>query len=349
MSAAAMKVNSAHRQAGISMVEILIALVISLFLLGGIVQVYLANKTTYRFTESLARVQENGRFAIEFMVQDLRLAGFFGCAVYDPEDPENIVNNLDPDGTGYDAALHDFVLGGVIEGTDGDGLNGSDSVTLRGSKPGQLSVVPPFNVNKSADIFVNANSIVNPNDVVMVSNCRGADIFQVTNATQSGTSNKMAVVHNTGTGSPGNYNPDNCQGGIAHCLSQSYGADAALFRLQSVTYSIALGASGEPALWRSENGVNLELIEGVEELQILYGMDTDDDDFPNQFVSIDNVANKFDIVAVRLMLMVRSIDDQVVEDNQVYTFNGNTVTAADYRLRQEFSTTVALRNRVGSS
>ena len=344
-----MKRNSPYHQMGISMVEILIALVISLFLLGGIVQVYLANKTTYKFTEALARVQENGRFAIEFMVQDLRLAGFFGCALFDPEDPENIVNNLDPDGTGYDAALHDFVLGGVIGGTDGDGMNGSDSVTLRGSKPGQLNVVPPYNVNKSAAIFVTANEIVQPDDIVMVSNCRGADIFQVSNVTQSGTANKMSVVHNTGEDSPGNYNPDNCHGGNAHCLSQSYGADAALFRLQSVTYSIAPGASGEPSLWRSENGINLELIEGVEELQLLYGLDTDDDDFPNQFVTIDNVANNFDVVAVRIMLMVRSIEDLVVEDNQTYTFNGNTVTAADFRLRQEFSTTVALRNRVGSS
>jgi len=341
--------NSALRQAGISMVEILIALVISLFLLGGIVQVYLANTTTYRFTEALGRVQENGRFALEFIAQDLRMAGFFGCAMFDPEDSENIVNNLDPDGTGYDDSLHDFVLAGVIEGTDNDGLNGSDSVTLRGSKAGQLNIVPPFSVNKSANIFVTNNDILAPNDIVMVSNCRGADIFQVTNATQSTTANKMAVVHNTGTGSPGNYNPDNCQGGNNHCLSQSYGADAALFRLQSVTYSIAPGASGEPALWRSENGINLELIEGVEELQLLYGLDTDDDDYPNQYVTIDNVADNFDIIAVRIMLMVRSIADPVVEDNQVYTFNGNTVTAADRRLRQEFSTTVALRNRVGSS
>jgi len=341
--------NSAHRQAGISLVEILIALVISLFLLSGIVQVYLANKTTYRFTEALGRVQENGRFAIEFMVQDLRMAGFFGCALFDPEDPENIVNNLDPDGAGYDTSLHDFVLAGVIEGTEGDGTNGSDSVTLRGSKPGHLSVVEPFSVSKSAVIFVTANDIVKPNDIVMVSNCRGADIFQVTNATQGGNASKMSVVHNTGNNSPGNYNPDNCKGGNAHCLSQAYGADASMFRMQSVSYTIAPGASGEPALWRSENGVNLELIEGVEELQLLYGLDTDDDDFPNQFVTIDNVADTFDIVAVRIMLMVRSIADQVVEDNQVYTFNGNTVTAADRRLRQEFSTTVALRNRVGSS
>jgi len=331
------------------MVEILIALVISLFLLSGIVQVYLANKTTYRFTEALGRVQENGRFSLEFMVKDLRMAGFFGCAMFDPQDSENIVNNLDPNGAGYDTALHDFVLAGVIEGTDADGLNGSDSVTLRGAKAGQLHVVAPFNVNKSANIHVTANDVVAPDDIVMVSNCLGADIFQVSNATKSANASHMTVVHNTGNGTPGNYNPDNCQGGNAHCLSQSYGADAALFRLQSVTYSIALGASGEPALWRSENGVNLEIIEGVEELQLLYGLDTDDDDFPNQFVTIDNVADNSDIVAVRIMLMVRSIEDRVVEDNQTYTFNGNTITAVDRKLRLEFSTTVALRNRVGSS
>jgi type IV pilus assembly protein PilW len=331
------------------MVEILIALVISLFLLGGIVQVYLANKSSYRFTEAVARIQENGRFSIETMTQDLRMAGFFGCAMFDPEDPDNIVNNLDKDGPGYDPALHDFVLAGVIQGTEGDGMNGSDSVTLRGSMPGQLSVQPPFNVDTSSAIFIKSNDIVKPDDIVMISNCRGADIFQVTNTTTSATSNKMSVVHNTGTGAPGNYNPDNCKGGNAHCLSQSYGADASLFRMQTVTYTIAPGASGEPALWRSQNGVNLELIEGVEELQMLYGLDTDDDDFPNQFVTIDNVPDTFDIVSVRIMLMVRSNEDFLAEDNQTYSFDGNTITAAERRLRQEFTTTIALRNRVGSS
>ena len=116
-----------------------------------------------------------------------------------------------------------------------------------------------------------------------------------------------------------------------------------------MTYSIAPGASGEPALWRSQDGVNQELIEGVEELQVLYGLDSDDDDFPNQFVTIDNVPDTFDIVSVRLMLMVRSNQDFLAEGNQTYSFNGNTVTAADRRLRQEFTTTIALRNRVGSS
>jgi type IV pilus assembly protein PilW len=335
-------------QLGISMVEILVALVISLFLLGGIVQVYIGNKASYTFTDNIGRIQENGRFAMDTLTQDLRMAGFWGCAIFDPDDTANITNNLDPNGTGYDPELYDFLLQGAIEGTENDGLNGSDSVSLRGSKPMQVNVHPPYNVSTSAMLHVTANDSVQPGDIVMVSNCRGADIFQVTNTTNSTTASQNALVHNTGGGSPGNYNPSNCQGGNAHCLSQTYGSDAALFEMQAVTYSIAPGASGEPALWRSENGTNLELIEGIEQMQVLYGLDTDDDDFPNQYVISTAVPDMYDVISVRIMLLVRSNTDFIAEANQSYSFNGNNITAADRRLRQVFTTTIALRNRVGA-
>jgi type IV pilus assembly protein PilW len=337
------------RQLGISLVEILVSLVISLFLLGGIVQVYVANKATYKFTDAISRIQENGRFSMEIMAQDLRMAGFWGCAIFDPDDTDNIVNNLNVGSPGYDPALHDFVGQGAIQGTENDGLNGSDSVTLRGSKPNQVNVHPPYNVATSASIHVTATDSVVPGDIVMVSNCRGADIFQVTNKTTSTSASQNALVHNTGSGSPGNYNPDSCKGGgNAHCLSQTYGSDAALFKLQTVTYTIAAGASGEPALWRSENGTNVELIEGVEEMQLLYGIDDDGDHFANQYVASDAVADMNNVIAVRLMLLVRSEDAFVAEAPQTYTFNGNTVTPADRRLRQVFSTTIGLRNRIGA-
>lgn len=339
--------NMNKQQRGISLVEVLVALVISLFLLGGIIQVYVGNKASYSFTNAISRVQENGRFAMDTITQDLRMAGFWGCALFDPDDTENIVNNLDPAGPGYDPALYDFVLRGAIEGTDNDGLNGSDSVTLRGSKPNQVNVHPPYNTSTSANIHVTANNKVQPGDIVMVSNCRGADIFQVTNTTTSTNANQNAVVHNTGTGSPGNHNPDSCQGGNAHCLSQTYGADSAMFELQTVTYSIAVGASGEPALWRSENGTNVELIDGVEQMQVLYGVDTDDDNFANQYVVSTAVPDMLDVIAIRLMLLVRSETDFISEGNQTYFFNGNTTVAGDRRLRQVFTTTIALRNRVG--
>ena len=330
------------------MVEVLVALVISLFLLGGVIQVYIGNKATYSFTDAIGRIQENGRFAMETMAQDLRLAGFFGCAVFDPDDPENIVNNLDEASPDYNPLLHDFLAAGIIDGEDGDGLNGSDEITVRGAKPTQVNVHEPYNTSTSDDIHVTATLSIEPDDIVMLSNCRGADIFQVTDKVASIDPDNEAIVHTTGGGSPGNFNPDTCAGPAgSHCLSQTYGSDAAMFEMQTVTYSIQDGASGEPALWRSENGADVELVDGVEELQILYGIDTDNDDFPNRYVPIDDVADTFDVMSIRLMLLLRSESDFLAEGSQTYTFNGDTVTPADRRLRQVFTTTVALRNRLG--
>jgi len=340
--------NHFKHQHGMSLVEVLVALVISLFLLGGIIQVYLGNKTSYAFSNSISRIQENGRYSLDTMAQDLRMAGFFGCATFDPTDTDNIVNSLNPAGTGYNAAVHDIIGGGLLQGTNNDGMNGSDSITLRGAKPGQFNVYPPYGPSTSANIKVNNNDTLESGDIIMISNCRGADIFQVTSTTQGSGAAKDAVVHNTGsTTEPGNYNPDTC--GSGHCLSQVYGADASVFQLQTVTYRIWPGESGEPALWRSENGTDLELIEGIEQMQILYGIDTDNDDFPNRYVVSTGVADMNNVMSVRLMLLVRSEADGITEDFQQYNYNGATITAADQRLRQVFTTTIALRNRIGDS
>lgn len=339
-------------QHGISLVEVLVALVISLFLLAGIIQVYVGNKSSYTFSNSISRIQENGRYALETMAQDLRMAGFFGCAIFDPEDDaamDSIVNNLNPNGVGYTDDIHNFLEKDLVEGTENDGLNGSDSITMRGAEPGNVTVQPPYG-SVSAQIMVSQPHNLVEGDIVMVSNCRGADIMQISNINAA----NGTLVHNTGAGvEPGNYNPDNCVGGNAHCLSQTYGADSAMFRFRTVTYSIAVGESGEPALWRSENGVDAELVEGIDQMQLLYGVDTTDDDFPNQYMTstelIASANDWYDVMSIRLMLLVRSAALQVVEAPQVITYNGATTTAADYRLRQVFSTTIALRNRIGST
>ena len=49
------------------------------------------------------------------------------------------------------------------------------------------------------------------------------------------------------------------------------------------------------------------------------------------------------------VLLLRSIDDFITEDPQSYTYNRVPTTPADRRLRQVFTTTIALRNRIGSS
>ncbi|MFO1372002.1 MAG: PilW family protein [Candidatus Competibacteraceae bacterium] len=65
---------------GFSLIEVMVALTISLFLLLGVTYVYTGGKQTYRSTASLSRMQENGRLAFQYLSQDLMMAGSFGCA-----------------------------------------------------------------------------------------------------------------------------------------------------------------------------------------------------------------------------------------------------------------------------
>ncbi len=332
-----------NSQSGISLVEILVALVISLFLLGGIVQVYTGNKATFKFTNALAEVQENGRFALDTMTQDLRLAGEWGCIPYDSNDTSNINNALSgATVAGYDNMLHDFVGEEAIAGTNNDGLNGSDSVTIRGGKPGQANVKSPFTDAGTAEITVAGNSRIGGNDFILITRCGAndllideeADIMRVTSSTYDSGNDDTRLT-------------------LAGNKSQRFENDASVIELQTVTYAIQNSALGNnvPTLIRSEFGNNQELVEGVEDMQILYGVDSDDDQFPNQYFDAGNVAvNDWEnVVAIRIMLLVQSFDDFVTEDAQTYTFNGVQVTPADRRLRQVFTTTIALRNRIGSS
>lgn len=64
---------------GVSLIELMIALAIGTVLLIGLVQVFAASRTAYQLSTGLARVQENGRFAMDILQRDLRMAGHVGC------------------------------------------------------------------------------------------------------------------------------------------------------------------------------------------------------------------------------------------------------------------------------
>ena len=68
--------SSLRHQQGLTLVEILVALVISLFLTAGVIQLFIGTKQTYRFHDALSRLQENGRFALDRMAWDIRMANF---------------------------------------------------------------------------------------------------------------------------------------------------------------------------------------------------------------------------------------------------------------------------------
>lgn len=84
------------------MVELLVAMAVGLFLMGGIIQVFVSSKASYRVGEANSRVQENGRFAIQMLAADLRGARSVGCrsmALDEAQDSLNVVacDLLDPE------------------------------------------------------------------------------------------------------------------------------------------------------------------------------------------------------------------------------------------------------------
>ena len=65
-------------QAGLTLIELMVAMLIGLFLILGSVTVFTQSRGSYRVSDNIARVQENARFALDTMEPDIRLAGFWG-------------------------------------------------------------------------------------------------------------------------------------------------------------------------------------------------------------------------------------------------------------------------------
>lgn len=318
----------ANRQTGITLVEILIALTIGTFLIGGILQTFISSKQIYRVQEGLSRLQENARFAMEFISHDMRMADYFGCFT---TGVGGIVNNLNFAGN---PAAFNYSLG-AITGTQGlvnggnSALDASDSITIRGAS-GSGILLTTASVFATDPLTATAHGL-NANDLIFVTDCNNADIFQASAVTAN------TISHNT-PGTPGN---------TTAILSDTYSTDAQLYQVSTIKYDIQNGAGGRSALFRQIDGAAAtELVEGIENIQILYGENTDTDSSPNYYVPADNVVNMANVVSIQISLLVSSSDDNLTTQPLAFTYNGATTTPADRRIRRVFTSTIALRNRL---
>lgn len=363
--------HTPQRSAGFSLVELMVALVLGLVIMAAVLSVFVGMNQSARTEDALSRLQENARFALEKLSVDVRQAGFFGCV-------PDVKVLLNPAGAGYSAALYDLtraVSGWEYSGTGPGSTFNSISLAATGVPVGnwkdnaggnldvqfQNQVVPgsdvlvirradqKLNITAAGVTPVNANTIVltgasgvAQDTIVLVSDCRGSDLFQ-------NRSNEAA--HNLArgaTGSPGNLNPATNEFGHA------YDGDMEIYTFSVTAYYIGLGASGEPALFRRRYplggaGVTEELVDGVETMQVLYGEDTDADRIANIYRSADTVADWGRIVSVRIGLLLRGRDEGRGElDTASYAVGGMTFDPIDRRnLRRRVVTwTITLRNRV---
>lgn len=315
-------------QNGLTLVELMIAMVLSLVLVGGVTQTYVSTKQTYRLTEAQSRIQENGRFALYLLTRDIRMADFWGCLTT----AGDIQNHL-----ASTAGIYGFADG--LTATNNTGLNGSDTITLKGAFNNGVHVAQVMPTT-SADLKVSDNSGLQEDEIVLVSDCLHGEIFQITNDPGTGgAGGKDEVVHNT---SGGGHVPGNA----TKVFQKKYGLDATVYKLETRFYFIATGASGEPSLFITESGVTSELVEGVENMQILFGEDTDGDLTPNYYVDADSIADMEQVVSVKVSLLLHSMENNVTGGDLSMDYNGGTSTIANRRLGRVFSSTINIRNRM---
>lgn len=342
-----------ERQNGFSLIELMIALVIGLILVGGVIQVFVGSKVTYSTQAALSKVQENGRFAMSFLARDIRQAGYTGCSRNTTS--ANTIRNAS-------GALPSFLdFDNMVTGLDNmNGVDTFDNVPLAGTDVIEVKFVDPTSacdidkhVPTSANLHCNADHDFQKGEILVVTDCTHTAVFQFAKA---GTTNKI-VVHGSGN----SVSPGNCTKGLgtpvdcssANGTSYQY-TNGSVMRMASYRYYVATSSFGEPSLYRETitntggtYGIgSQELVEGIENLQILYGEDTNGDGSADYYVPYGSVSDANDIVSVRVNILVRSIEDGIVQGSQSVQFNGVTSTFNDGRLRKAFTSTIALRNRL---
>ncbi len=352
-----------HQQ-GLSLIELMISVVIGMAIVITIGVVYLGATTTFRSLDASSRIQENVRFAFERMTHDIRMAGFVGCS---HTTQANVINSP----TAWQANLFGAPLIGYEEGTTfPTGVTGvlrGDALTILRADNSREYIVSTHNP-PSAQFQLTANHDLKQGEFLVVTDCKHAALFQMTNNNNNNTID--TVNHNTGTGTPGN-----CTKGLGHpvqCTANGtpyeFAAGSRILRMTGVTYFIRNNNAGEPSLYRQLLGIDSsgnsttaaeELVDGIEDMQLLYGVDTSTtaNGTADVYVSAADVptnapgANLEEqwtrVLSVQISLLAVSKADQSVNTQiQDYVFNGNTVTPTDTRMRRAFTTTVAVRNRL---
>ncbi len=371
------------RARGFNMIELLIAMVMGLSLAAGVMQVYVGNSQKERDQEARARMQENGRYAINFLARELRMAGYLSClASIEESDINNMLDGppptFQPDAGLQGWEAEDTSPGDIAPSTENVAVvvtTAGGWVTSGGNVMDATSAVPDSDIVRvwnasgngatinsispgGAMTVVNSGIVdIEDGDILQLSDCERADWVQACNVQEIGGGASINSVLSSRC-VPGNI------------TSQPPGTQAGgeLVKLQGTM--IYVGKRGNvptnpPALFRRElsqtaaAGTPQELVEGIESLQILYGINADNDNKKtvDAYVTADQVGDWSRVISVRISVLVQSIEDGLMPAPQAYVFNGvtydgeagNGARPGDNRLRRVFTSTITLRNRaVGS-
>ena len=333
-------------QRGLTLIELMVALVVGLILTGGVIQIFISSQETYRFQESLSRIQETGRYATETIARDLRGVGFEQCGGGIPNFED--VREGDPDTV--------FGGGTSLRARDVDELGDTGDVeVIEGTSAIEMSRLNPSGVSIDDGPNKGEPPALHPD--------RDVDFDEIPACTsliliQPGCT-YGAAFYRGATGGAANFNTQGtgmCDHGNSHAGGNAFSQNlsgAQAYQMEDVAYFLGWNGQNEPALYRRVDGAVQELVEGVEDMALEFGEDTDPDPETgnlriNTYNGVDAVSDWANVGSARVSLLVRGHQDHVTDEPQNVSFppGADGTPQGDNRLRQVFTTTVAIRNRL---
>jgi type IV pilus assembly protein PilW len=328
-----------HRQRGMSLVELMVAMAIGLFLLAGAITVFGKTRDLYRTNDTASRLQETARYAISTIEADLRMANYWGLMsradliengpALDLANPPDVdpAYALPADLSGFAATINScgamwaVKLPAYVEATDdayglgcaefGTAMGGADTLTIR---------------RASAQVMTPAQLAASANQIKLQTSRMQGSLF-------------------SGSALPAGYSAalSETRALVAHgyYVDQASEMDPGMPSLRRKQLDFAGGA---PVI------LDREVVPGVEDLQVEYGADLDNDQNADYFVQPGTAIPAGDqIVAVRVWLLVRGEQGEAgFVDSRTYDYASRTGAAAitpnDPFRRVLVSKTIALRN-----
>ncbi len=317
--------NQLTKARGFSLIELFIALAIGVALFAGVMVIFVNMKTTTTETSGLGELQENGRFALSILTDDLMRQDFWG----------------DYTGTFDLASLNSVVQAAPSNECTGDGINnGTFPIaaghfrTLWGQTVTQDDPMGCFSASAKAK--------------------KGSDLIQIKRVVSEPMT--VAPVGNyylTTNISYGNI----FAGGTIPTISNSQ-----TWEYQHHVYYVTEQTQGNisvPVLMKGRltNSMTFSpMIDGIEMIRFMYGVDTDTDvddkGIVNAFISADNMTSALwdnssnsKIIAVKVYVLARSIlPDNKYTNTNTYLLGDLSYSPNDNYRRMLFTSTVTLFN-----
>ena len=361
-------------QKGLTLVELLIAMVIGVFIIGGLSQVFISIKRSNNLLVAETELQENARFAFSVITDTIQKAGNMGCKAPSGTNLTSLLNftegtfrpwvaieGWEAEGTRYGEAYTPGINTQTLTTPNNHWVGTPDTVLDDGINSVKNSdILKVWHTSDesvaldtvTADEMTFADIDLEKGDVIVLNDCKTITLAQVCQC-DSGDSpdcsgeDARAVISPSACNTPGNntFNPNDINLATAgiQVLKESVFFIGKREQSQINLSSLFIHKFGQDG----KLGASEEILQGLERMQVHYGEDTSNDRSANYFVSADQVSDWSKVVSIRISLLMRSFKDQLLSEPQNINFNGAKVKipSDDSYLRRVYSSTVAIRNR----